>query len=212
MWALRRAVNPLRGHSQCIVISGTYFANLDVPSSNLREWHHEKDHHISGCCILPKSFSHGPSISANLFIKSQNLSSQAGAKSSDQENDLEDGFSDLEIPPETDKVGEIVSKKDDELMSEGETSEEGPDDAADNSLGLSDTESDINVEKGSRKRLTSPLFKILMESSRHTVNSVLDKWVGEGNPLGRGEISIAILNLRKWRFYAKALQVLASPN
>ncbi|XP_010907599.1 pentatricopeptide repeat-containing protein At1g80270, mitochondrial [Elaeis guineensis] len=207
MWALRRAANPMRGHTQCIAISGTYFGNLDVPSSNLRDWHHEKDHHISGCCILPKSFSHGPSISANLFIRSRNLSSQAGAKSSDRENDLEDGFSDLEIPPETDKVGQIVSKKDDELISEGETSEEDPDEAADNSLGLSDTESDINVEKESRrKRFTSPLFKILMESPRQTVNSVLDKWVEEGNPLGRGEISIAILNLRKWRFYAKALQ------
>ncbi|XP_038974531.1 pentatricopeptide repeat-containing protein At1g80270, mitochondrial-like [Phoenix dactylifera] len=207
MWALRRAANPTRGHSHCIAISGICFAKSDGPSSILREWHHEKDCDISGSYILPKSFSHGPSISANLFIWSRNLSSQAGAKSSDREDDLEDGFSDLEVPPETDKVGKIVDKEDDELMSEGETSEEDPDEASANSLRLSDTESDRNVEKGSRRKsLTSPLFKILMESPRQTVNSVLDKWVGEGNPLGRGEISIAMLNLRKWQFYAKALQ------
>lgn len=174
----------------------------------MREWHHEKDHHIFGSYILPKSFFHRPSIFANSFIRSQNLSSQAGAKSSDREDDLEDGFSDLEIPPETDEVGETVGKEDDELMSERETSE---DEAAGNSRGLSDTESDINAVKGSRrKHITSPLFKILMESPRQTVNSMLDKWVGGGNPLGRGEISIAMLNLRKWRFYAKALQVLVS--
>lgn len=207
MWALRRAANLSRGHGYRIAISCTCFAKSDVPSSKLREWNHERDCHFSGSYFLPKSFSHGPSFSANSFIWGRNLSSQAGTKSSDQEDDLEDGFSDLEVPPETDKVGGIVNKEDDELMSQGEVSENDPDEEADDSVGLSDTESDLNVEKKSRRKSsTSPLFKILMEARRQTVNSMLDKWVGEGNPLGRGEISLAMLNLRKWRFYGKALQ------
>ncbi|CAL9108927.1 pentatricopeptide repeat-containing protein At1g80270, mitochondrial-like [Musa acuminata AAA Group] len=204
MWALRRALNPMRGN--CNVVARCCRMNLHVASSSIDngECHYEEAG-INRSFIPSKSVSCGP-ISLRSFVWSRNLSSQVGQKSTDKEDDLEDGFSDLEEPPESAEVNDGSDKEDKELMSEGELSEES-DEAADNSLGLLDVESTSSEVKGPRRRtLYSPLFKTIMDSPRQSLTSALNKWAEEGKPLGREEISSAMLNLRKRRLYVTALQ------
>ncbi|XP_009414214.2 pentatricopeptide repeat-containing protein At1g80270, mitochondrial [Musa acuminata AAA Group] len=204
MWALRRALNPMRGN--CNVVARCCRMNLHVASSSIDngECHYEEAG-INRSFIPSKSVSCGP-ISLRSFVWSRNLSSQVGQKSSDKEDDLEDGFSDLEEPPESAEVNNGSDKEDKELMSEGELSEES-DEAADNSLGLLAVESTSSEVKGPQRRtLYSPLFKTIMDSPRQSLTSALNKWAEEGKPLGREEISSAMLNLRKRRLYVTALQ------
>lgn len=183
---------------------------VEIPSANVE--HQGKYCQGPDCRDLPKSVSSIRFASSRSFLWSRKLSSEAGAKSSDKEDDLEDGFSDLEVPPETDNAEDVKKKEGDEdLLSEGEIAveeEEESDEVVDNSIDLSDTESDAKSDKILRKKnLASPLFKIIMDSPRHNMSAALEKWVEEGNELGRSEVFVALLNLRKRKLYAKALQV-----
>ncbi|KAM0953999.1 putative tetratricopeptide-like helical domain superfamily, pentacotripeptide-repeat region of PRORP [Dioscorea sansibarensis] len=208
MWALRRAANPLRNQSHQIAVARACSAKSDILGGNpvSIKWNCEQDGCSSAGNKFLNSVSHGVSFTKMSFLGTRTLSSHAGAKSSDSENDIEEGFSDLEVPPETDKVGDTYDDSEDGL-SEDDTSVEGKDDDVDHALSLLDAEKDTNVEKALNKKIgTSPLFKILMEAPRQSINSALDKWVEEGNALGRNEISTVMLNLRKWKFYGKALQ------
>ncbi|WOL06778.1 pentatricopeptide repeat-containing protein [Canna indica] len=208
MWALRRGANPLR--SNCIVLARTCCMNSYVAnsSSEHRECHNGEVSNITGSYDTWRSFSSGPTYTKH-FLWSRNLSSQAGAKSSDRDDDLEDGFSDLEVPPESANVGNGSEKIDDEeLVSEGEFSEESSEDVV-SSLDLADVESKSGGARGDRLRTSqSPLLKTILSATRHSLTSALDKYVEEGSPLGRGEISIVMLNLRKRRLYSTALQFL----
>jgi hypothetical protein len=58
----------------------------------------------------------------------------------------------------------------------------------------------------------SPLLKVLLEAPRNDVAASLKKWVDAGNTFDRSDVFYVILNLRKRRFYAKALQVLTMDN
>nr|CAD1839982.1 unnamed protein product [Ananas comosus var. bracteatus] len=58
----------------------------------------------------------------------------------------------------------------------------------------------------SKKVCSTPLFKIIIDASRPAVTGALNKWVEEGNALGRNEVSFTLLTLRKRKKYAKALQ------
>lgn len=161
----------------------------------------------TGSCISLKSFCRGPT-SPKSFPWRRYLSSQARAKSSDLEDDIEDGFSDLDEPPESAEAGDGSDKENDEdLMSEAETSGEAEENAV-HSLEFSDAEPKLSKVKGKRSQSSrSPLFKIIMGAPRHALTTALDKYVEEGKPFGRGEISLAMLNLRKHRLYSTALQV-----
>ncbi|RZS15864.1 hypothetical protein BHM03_00047761 [Ensete ventricosum] len=180
--------------------------NLHVASSSIEhgECHYEEAG-INRSFIRSKSFSCGP-ISLRSFVWSRNLSAQVRRKKSiNKEDDLEEGFSDLEVPPE-DEVKDGSDKEDEELMSKGELFEES-DEAADNSLGLLDVESNSSEVKAPRiSTRHCPLFKTIMDSPRQSLTSALNKWVEDGRPLGRSEISSAMLNLRKRRLYVTALQ------
>lgn len=154
---------------------------------------------------MPKQFSY-QTFSTIPFCWSQRFCSHAGVKSSDREDELEDGFSDLEIPPETNNIAKAVEGEVNDYVSAGEISDGEAEITTGNSLGLSDTELDPSEVKASGKSSTSPLLKILTETPRQSLISALDKWVEEGNPIERAEISIAIVTLRKRRHYGKALQ------
>lgn len=167
---------------------------------------------VDGLSVVLKPFSHGSSFRLMMSSwGSRNLSSHAGTKSSDSENDLEDGFSDLETPPSTDRIEDIGHKEDDcDLVSESDASEEDFAEDGENLVGLSGTNTDANGEKAAKEKNSSPLFKIIMDAPHSSVDSALDKWVEEGNALGRGEIAVVILNLRNRRLYVKALEVVMS--
>lgn len=164
---------------------------------------------LSDVCMPFKRFYHTKRASASQFMCRRGLSSEAGAKSSGEEDDLEDGFSELETPASTDTAQRINAEdeNEDELISEPEISDVDAE-PSQNELELSDTEDDPSRRRPSRKGTASALFKAIMATSPGvSVNNVLDKWVEEGNELSRTEISMAIFNFRKYRMYGRALQV-----
>lgn len=187
---------------------------LRANSEAARRYLEEKTN-ISLTSGLPslKCLYHEECGSSNFYVKVRSLSSHAGAKSSDEDDDdLEDGFSELESP-ESNKTQEHGEKEsDDELVSEPELHESDDDDigegqASHNELELSDTESGVSEKQLGRRRGTSLLFKAVMDAPGLSVHSALDKWVEEGKDLTRGEIALAMLNLRQRRMYGRALQV-----
>ncbi|KAG6521430.1 pentatricopeptide repeat-containing protein At1g80270, mitochondrial-like [Zingiber officinale] len=175
-------------------------------SLKLEEFLYSKGSNISSSSIQLKSYTHG-SISLKPVLWSRYLSSQAGANSGDKEDDLEDGFSDLEVPLESaDSVDGAGKGDDEELISEGEFSEEY-DETAVSSLDLVGVEASEGGAKKERLRLLhSPIFKIIKETPRNSLMRALDKYAEEGNSLGRDEINLAMFKLRKRRLYSIALQ------
>ncbi|XP_042474555.1 pentatricopeptide repeat-containing protein At1g80270, mitochondrial-like [Zingiber officinale] len=179
-----------------------------VGSSTLKhgERLYSEGSNINSSSIQLKSYTRRP-ISLKPVLWSRYLSSKAGANSGDKEDDLEDGFSDLEVPLESvDSVDGSCKEDDEELISEGELSEEY-DESAVSSLDLVDVEATEGGAKKERLRLShSPIFQIIMDTPRNSLTRTLDKYVEEGKSLGRDEISLAVYNLRKRRVYPMALQ------
>lgn len=209
MWALRRASYPLKIRGFNIGASRGLRANSEAARHYL-----EEKTTISRTSGLPslKCLYHEECSSSNFYMKVRSLSSHAGAKSSDEDDDdLEDGFSELESP-ESNKTQEHGEKeRDDELVSEPELHDSDDDigegQASHNELELSDTESGVSEKQLGRRRGTSELFKAVMDAPGLSVHSALDKWVEEGKDLTRGEIALAMLNLRQRRMYGRALQL-----
>nr|CAD1839948.1 unnamed protein product [Ananas comosus var. bracteatus] len=200
MWAMRRAAIPVRSHTHRFVVARCCHAIPETLSNDLeqREVRQGKEYGRSHSYYIPKSLLCSSSISPT-FLWGRNLSSQACVTSNSKEDDTEEGFSDLDVPPETDNSID--------LSEEGNFSEEDSGEAADKSIGLSDSESDLKGKKVSSKKVCStPLFKIIIDASRPAVTGALNKWVEEGNALGRNEVSFTLLTLRKRKKYAKALQ------
>lgn len=155
--------------------------------------------------------SHG---SLRPFVGRCSFSSQADSESSTQEeDDLEDGFSELETPANADVVKEkqVDEVNEDELISEPELSEDEDDaEGPQNELELSDIEADIAEKRSAQMGASSALFDAIMRAPGLSVQSALDNWVEGGNELTRSEISLAMLNLRKRKMYGRALQVFNS--
>ena len=197
-----------RSQSGRIVVARACCAETDILRRNTEYGRHcEEENHILGLCLLSKPYTYEPTVSARSFLWSRNLSSQAGAKSSDGEDELEDGFSDLETHPESDKIEDVVDKEDVDVSSEGDVSELELDGTAESVLSEDETELS-DEKKAARSNIASALFRTFMETPRVAINSALDKWVSEGKPLGRADISLVMLDLRRRRFYGKALQVI----
>ncbi|XP_052140250.1 pentatricopeptide repeat-containing protein At1g80270, mitochondrial-like [Oryza glaberrima] len=197
MWALRRAGNPLRVRAYQ-ALSARGCANLEVilnaDAKNVEE-HHERDCQKLDCCHQPKPLVCQSSFSSGRFMWSRGFSSQAGASSGDKQDELEEGFSDLEVPPEADK-------KDLDL-----TSDESSDEDTIDAIGLSEVEADAKPEEPIKKS-QSTLLKALLVSPRVDVAGATKKWLNDGNTLERSELFYVLLSLRKRKLYTKALQLL----
>lgn len=159
-----------------------------------------------------KRYHHRQCDSLESLIGRRHFSSEAGMKSNGEEDeDLEDGFSELETPASADatQASNVALENDDELNSEHELSEDDNDDVTglQNELELSDTETDVSKKRFSPKRDYLKLLKAIMDSSGLSVRSVLEKWVEEGNDVSKTQILMVIVNLRKRRMYGRALQV-----
>ncbi|GFS36822.1 hypothetical protein Acr_00g0048200 [Actinidia rufa] len=204
MWALRRASYPLKNRGFNIRASRISCAKSEVESCYSNEEYCNSD----SCLVISDGYkalkrfystSHG---SSKFLTGWCSFSSQAHSKGSDQEeDDLEDGFSELESPARDEESG-------DELISEPELSD-GEDDGdvvkePQNELELSDTETDVTEKRSPRKRASSALFNAILVAPGFSVQTALDKWEDE-NDLTRSEIWLAMLNLRKRRMYGKAL-------
>ncbi|KAK4272450.1 hypothetical protein QN277_021008 [Acacia crassicarpa] len=201
MWAIRRASTSLRNRG---LKAGTARACLKLtPTASV-----EDEGRVSECC--PKIYGRSPPLntvqyhsgyaSPNFIVSRRELSSQADARNTKEEEDLEDGFSEL---------GTAGGENSDELISKSDLSVDDEDtEEPQNELELSDTET-ISTEKKSPKggRAQSEMLKAILDAPDGTIRSTMDKWVEEGEEVKRSEISLVMHMLRKRRLYGKALQL-----
>ncbi|WVZ71559.1 hypothetical protein U9M48_020133 [Paspalum notatum var. saurae] len=199
MWALRRAGNPLRIRAQQVA-SVRGCASLEVlltaDAKNV-EGHHDGDCQKACCCRKPNPPAFQLPFSSGQFAWSRSFSSQPGANSGDKDDEVEDGFSDLEVPPEDDKKEAAL------------TSEDNSDEDAAGEIGFPDVDADAKPEKDHiKKAFNSTLLKAMLEAPRYEVTKALEKWANDGNTLDRNEVFFVVLNLRKRRWFSKALELL----
>ncbi|KAL5546615.1 hypothetical protein UlMin_006302 [Ulmus minor] len=196
MWALRRASLPLRHRVIRIGNSQTSFADLELPISYVNDQIKIFDSPNS------KGFYITKNVSLKHFELRRDLSSRAGARSIGEEDEDDDGFSELDIP---DSAKEVQHK--DESSSELEITNDVEVEPSQNELELSDTETDPSEKRFVRNRATSTLFQAIIDSPNLSVDAVVNKWVDKGNELSREEVSLAMNNFRRSRMFGKALQL-----
>ncbi|XP_028078835.1 pentatricopeptide repeat-containing protein At1g80270, mitochondrial-like [Camellia sinensis] len=171
MWALRRASNPLKNRVLGIGTSRACCAKSEVASCCLDVKASNGDSHLvaSDGCISLKRFYSAAHGSPNFFMGCCSFSSQADTKSSAQEeDDLEDGFSELENAASAADVvqdSNVDNLNEDQLISEPELSEEEDDgdgvEEPQNELELFDTEAEITEKRPKRYPRTTPFFTTL---------------------------------------------------
>ncbi|KAB2631116.1 pentatricopeptide repeat-containing protein [Pyrus ussuriensis x Pyrus communis] len=212
MWALRRASLPLRNRAFNIGTSRVCCANLELPITDRHEdvCFFESCKSLSDECLPSKRLYHTTCVSWNFSMDKRSLSSQAGAKSNGEEDDLEDGFSELETPSSVEAIPEINGNDEnvDELISEPELSEVDEEvEASQHELELSETETDPSEKILRKKRNPLALYKAILAFPGFSVHGALDKWVEEGNEINRTQISMALLNFRRRQMFGRALQL-----
>ncbi|CAH2037507.1 unnamed protein product [Thlaspi arvense] len=151
-------------------------------------------------CIQSNALIHGKTEALPRFYElswssstgRRSLSSDAGAKSAGEEDDIES----LGTPNETSGDSE-----DDGLQSEEELSVDDGD--------IEGAELELHPEAGKlvASKRSSELFNAILSVSGLSVASALDKWVEEGKEINRTEIANAMLQLRRRRMYGRALQM-----
>ncbi|KAM7258872.1 hypothetical protein ACFE04_014613 [Oxalis oulophora] len=216
MLALRRASNSLRyrgfsiGASRASSATSEHFHTLSLANTSTLSSHKCTCNHNTATCSCFSRCNHKTATCSCFGMSRRYLSSQAGAKDTDKEDDdMEDAFSELEAAPTSDAITDIKESEHDSPseseLSEGEdvTFEESPH----VDLDLSDIEADSEKKKISRKKQDSALFNAIISAPGLTIHSSLDKWVEEGKEISRDEIAGAMLELRKRRMYGRALQL-----
>ncbi|KAJ4845675.1 hypothetical protein Tsubulata_003566 [Turnera subulata] len=212
MWALRRHANPLSVKLRFRGLGiGTYHAccaKAEVSSSSGSQEEatsifFSKSYHTGGSV---RNLLHHQTLNVDseFSMGRRGLSSQAGAESSGREDDddLEDGFSELE----TASGGVPDHGNEDELISEPELSDVDNDGNEDPSA-LESLETDAGGKKYHKTKAYSEIFKVIISSPGDPVHVALDKWVGEGNEVSRDDCQVALFLLRKRRMYGRALQL-----
>ncbi|KAK4795671.1 hypothetical protein SAY86_027997 [Trapa natans] len=161
--------------------------------------------HLPVSCGRPhfKRFYHKNNAFPRFSIAKCGFSSQAGAKSSGEEDDLEDGFSELETPLGSDAITD--SNLDDEKANESASDADVSD--VDGEEESPEDELEILTDKGKVRssRTQSQLFQAI--TAARSVENALDKWVEDGKNLNKDEIWLATYNLRKRRLFGRALQL-----
>ncbi|XP_073278279.1 pentatricopeptide repeat-containing protein At1g80270, mitochondrial-like [Primulina huaijiensis] len=141
------------------------------------------------------------------YTEIRTFSSQTGPKcSGEDDDDLEDGFSDLETPHVL--VQETVSgdENSDGPTSESELSEEVDTDDMQKELEVLRTETGVGEAKSTKKRATSAMTRVIL-ATPSWVSEIMDKWVKEGNKVTQADVSLCMIELRKRRLFVKALQL-----
>lgn len=159
-----------------------------------------------------KRYHHKKCEPFKIYNGRHQFSSHAGMKTSDDEDDLEDGFSELETAASANEVqaSKAPCESDNGLTSESEISDADSDDEVSglkNELELSDTVAEGSKKKLEPKRDCIRLLKTIMNAPGLSIKSVLDKWVEDGNEVDKSDIMILNSNLRKRKMYGRALQV-----
>ncbi|GAB4843953.1 hypothetical protein Ancab_013917 [Ancistrocladus abbreviatus] len=212
MWTLRRAfVHSIKAQglrTGTIQTCGALQSASSQVEETLSSFEHPK------CTLHRRStsrrFYNTVQIACKFSMGTCGISSQAGARSGGvEDDDLEDGFSELGTPESSEVVLHTHLDDDNELVSEPELSDAGEDDGEEdpeNEL-VSDTEVDVTETSSQRKRFPSAMFRAIMDDPSQSAYNALDKYVASGIELSRSEISVAMLNLRRRRMFSKALQL-----
>ncbi|XP_045797046.1 pentatricopeptide repeat-containing protein At1g80270, mitochondrial-like isoform X1 [Trifolium pratense] len=165
----------------------------------------------NGGFLLRNRCYHSGYGSMGFSVGRREFSSEAGAKDTkDEDDELEEGFSELEETPVGDEGEKLLDSDSETELSDDSVSEVSDIEEPHNELELplSHDEGGISeVKKFSRKRVESELFKAIMDAPGHSIHTALDKWVEDGKELNREEISLAMVNLRKHKMYERALQL-----
>lgn len=151
--------------------------------------------------------NHAVRVPTRFSIGCQSFSSQAGAKSGgEEEDDLEDGFSELETPEETVTTLEEHVEDDSTSASESDlSSDENIEEALETEL-MGDTEVDSAKTGSKKKGGVTALFKLILEEAGPSISDALDKYIADGKELSRSEIYATLLSLRRRKLFGKALQ------
>ncbi|KAL9237914.1 hypothetical protein vseg_012407 [Gypsophila vaccaria] len=218
MWAIRRTSSKSLNFraSGLNIAASRACAGIGPISSHKEDQSSASEHHLftadrwttskicNGNIPVPRQFSLG----------CRSLSSQTGTKNGGEENDeLEDGFSELETPEVSETIEEDVVDGDD--TSDSSSDSESDSDLTNLDTGLEetletellgDTEEDAGKKKAKKKSEPSPLFKLIMEESGPSISGALDKYAND-KELGRAEVYQTLLNLRRRKLFLKALQL-----
>ncbi|KAL8125620.1 pentatricopeptide repeat-containing protein At1g80270, mitochondrial-like [Apium graveolens] len=216
MWALRRASNPLKNRGITLGSFRTGCARVELASS-YQECDAELAGHaqvISDWFVCTRRYHHKQCESFKFYIGKHHLSSRAGMKGGEDEDDgLGDGFSELETPASGDdtQARSAPCESNDELISDSELSDGGSDDEAaglKKELELSDIDAKRSKKKYEQKRTSDRLLNAVIRAPGLSIKSVLQKWVEGGNEVNKSDILKINLDLRKRKMYGRALQML----
>ncbi|XP_061350511.1 pentatricopeptide repeat-containing protein At1g80270, mitochondrial [Gastrolobium bilobum] len=197
MLALRRASLRLRSQGFNVGASRASCVKLMPTASVEDEAGIYDSHQITHSRFLSVSTFYGTGHASLKFsVSRRELSSQADASSTKEDDDLEDGLSELDTLGNNDENGTDLSDDD------------GDGEKPHGELELSDAEIDSTEKILRVRKIQSELFKEIVDAPGLSVHSALDKWAKQGKELSRQEISLALLNLRRRKMYARALQLL----
>ncbi|KAL3534660.1 hypothetical protein ACH5RR_003121 [Cinchona calisaya] len=151
--------------------------------------------------------------SPGLLFGTRSFASQAGTKSSGEvDDDLEDGFSELETSTISDIINDSHSVQGNEnnLTSELDPFEEDADD-----IGMDEPQDELEISNTGtddskrllQKTVSSELYKAILAAPGLSVHKVADKWLEGGREVTRSGTASTMLNLRKRRMFGRALQL-----
>lgn len=150
-----------------------------------------------GLLLWNKRFHSEQSASLDFTVWRRGLSSS----STKEDDDLEDGFSELDTPADDEnEIGNLLAS--DAGQSDDDSDEENVEE--------SHNEVDEVVKekvKPHRGRVESELFNEILNAPRLSIGVVVDNWLAEGNELTRDEVSLAMFLLRRRKMFWRALQV-----
>lgn len=158
-------------------------------------------------------FYHIGAIFSKFSMLTQSKSSQDGEESSESEDNLKDGFSELKVPASVNAIEErnAINGNENELASEFGLFDDDEHDVGEHSvkiMELLDAEANSGEKTSMKGSADAELFQAIISTPASYIHGVLDKWVEEGKDLDRSEISLAMLNLYKCKMYKRALQVI----
>ncbi|WOG91086.1 hypothetical protein DCAR_0310334 [Daucus carota subsp. sativus] len=216
MWALRRSSTSLKNRGITLGSFQAGSAKVGISSSYLEHDAEIVGHAqvISDPFLCSMSYRHKQCESLKLYIGKHHLSSHAGMRySKDEDDDLGDGFSELETLASADETQARSASCEgtDELISESELSARGSDDevaGCKKELELSDIKAERSKKNVEQKSTSGKLLNAVITAPALSIKSVLHKWVEDGNEVKKYHRKKIISYLQERQMYGRALQVL----
>jgi len=142
-------------------------------------------------------FHSGQRASLDFTVWRRELSSS----STREDDDLEEGFSELETPAgDGNEIDSLLDSDSDQSDDDGDKENvEEPHNEVDEVVG--------EKRKPRRERFESKLFNEIINVPVASIILALEKWLADGNELTREEVLHTIVNLQKRRMLGRALQV-----